>query len=583
MPARLRQLAVMVVLLVEGLSRGVAVRGQEIRGQPPAQPAAATLSPVSHGVQVLARGPIHEAFAAPTTDPVPTKPISKAPPKPLEELPPAEKPEGDAIWVNGYWAWDEERNDFLWVSGIWRIPPPGRRWVTGYWRPENEQWHWVPGFWAPGGTQEGLPLTLTYLPSPPAPRETVQLGLPPTRESFSVPGYWIWQEAHYRTTNGARVWQGTGFVWRAGYWAQRQPGYIWIPDHYRWTPGGCIAVAGYWDLPFADRGVLYAPVQVDRAAIGKNFVFTPAYAVHDALVLDTLFVRPNYGHYYFGDYYSPMYRELGFASVFEYGQHRYDALLDSERFAHRSDPRWEATQLAICLARHAGRAPCPPRTPVQDNHSAGPNSPIAQNLKTVHSSPNGSRTAGYPFPLLIPAAELAATKNLRMVSLDKAARTQAKQQAQALQQVGLQRVQIEVKPAVDALIRPRTTMVNLPLLQPLATHPAPAPEAHAPATVSEATPVRPTVGPLAGNPAGATSTAARPAAPALPSQPVPEGKPSSSARAIVPATGMRFQRVPQPTSPSSPSSPFQRLIPIQPPQPTARPEPPKAEAGDRTP
>src|SRR5262249_4395762 len=52
------------------------------------------LPPVPKGVEVLARGPVHEAFATPTTEPAPTKAVAKKPPKPLDELPPEEKPEG---------------------------------------------------------------------------------------------------------------------------------------------------------------------------------------------------------------------------------------------------------------------------------------------------------------------------------------------------------------------------------------------------------------------------------------------------------------------------------------------------------
>src|SRR5262245_28199204 len=69
--------------------------------------------PVPQGVEVLARGPVHEAFATPTSEPVATKPVPKKPPQPLEEMPPEEKPEGDVVWVSGYWAWDDDRNDFL--------------------------------------------------------------------------------------------------------------------------------------------------------------------------------------------------------------------------------------------------------------------------------------------------------------------------------------------------------------------------------------------------------------------------------------------------------------------------------------
>src|SRR5262249_26580869 len=58
------------------------------------------------GVEVLTRGPFHEAFATLTTEPAPTPPIDKQPPKPIEEMPPAEKPEGNVTWIPGYWAWD---------------------------------------------------------------------------------------------------------------------------------------------------------------------------------------------------------------------------------------------------------------------------------------------------------------------------------------------------------------------------------------------------------------------------------------------------------------------------------------------
>ena len=87
------------------------------------------------GMQVLTRGPVHEAFAETVTfDPKPGIVATKAPPAAIEELPPDQKPEGaNVAWIPGYWAWDDERNNFLWVSGIWRDLPPGRQWVPGYW------------------------------------------------------------------------------------------------------------------------------------------------------------------------------------------------------------------------------------------------------------------------------------------------------------------------------------------------------------------------------------------------------------------------------------------------------------------
>src|SRR5262249_43273172 len=89
---------------------------------------------IPQGIEVQARGPVHDAYASLAADPVAPNPIAKNPPAPIEEMPPAEKPEGDCIWISGYWAWDDDRSDFLWVSGVWRAVPPGKQWVAGYWR-----------------------------------------------------------------------------------------------------------------------------------------------------------------------------------------------------------------------------------------------------------------------------------------------------------------------------------------------------------------------------------------------------------------------------------------------------------------
>jgi hypothetical protein len=79
------------------------------------------------GVELLARGPVHEAFAEPIVDnPEGTLIISLQPPEAIDEVPPEYKPEGDnVIWIPGYWAWEDERKDFIWISGIWRNIPPG--------------------------------------------------------------------------------------------------------------------------------------------------------------------------------------------------------------------------------------------------------------------------------------------------------------------------------------------------------------------------------------------------------------------------------------------------------------------------
>src|SRR5439155_23084190 len=72
---------------------------------------------VPRGVEVQARGPIHEAFATPTAEAKPTYGVPKKPPAPIEEMPPEERPEGDAVWIGGCWAWGDDRAEVLWVSG----------------------------------------------------------------------------------------------------------------------------------------------------------------------------------------------------------------------------------------------------------------------------------------------------------------------------------------------------------------------------------------------------------------------------------------------------------------------------------
>src|SRR5262249_56325821 len=86
---------------------------------------------------------------------------------------------------------------------------------------------------------------IAYLAAPPALPEVAPPGKPPTADSFFVPGHWTWE--------------GTRYVWRAGYWAHVQPGYVWVPAHYRWTPSGYVFIAGYCAMAIDRRGVLSPP------------------------------------------------------------------------------------------------------------------------------------------------------------------------------------------------------------------------------------------------------------------------------------------------------------------------------------
>lgn len=569
------------------------LRGEEASPsrEQPAEPAADELPPVPQGIEVLARGPVHEAFATPATDPAPTKPVPKQPPEPLEELPPDEKPEGNVVWIGGYWAWDDERNDFLWVSGIWRTPPPGKRWVAGYWRPDgNGGWQWVPGFWA-AEQQEGDSQEVTYLPQPPPTPDVAPPGQAPTPDSFYVPGHWVWN--------------GTTYVWRAGYWARVQPGYVWVPAHYRWTPGGYVFIPGYWDLAVADRGVLYAPVIVDHAVVGATFVYTPTYVVRETVVIDSLFIRPCACHYYFGDYYGVVYRDLGFESCIVYSRRRYDPLIVYARYEHRHVPDWDRLQIDICLARHAGRAPCPPRTLTQQKVVVK----NVTNVKVVNNVTNINQTvvnvpttvnhvSAKEAEVLVPSKKLAAVKGVRTVPLDPASRSEAKQQAQTLQQVAAERQRAEVTTA-GAPSQPRRAKLNVPKSQPVAARlptagtppakPAAKPEKSADPPAAAGRTVPPSAAPArAGKPEKpAPERAAKPSAPSTPTKPAVTS-PSRPAPANTPLTSppAAASSATPPPSPTTPSTPAARK-PAKPsesrpaPAPLTSP-PPASRAGSPT-
>src|SRR5262249_53248480 len=189
--------------------------------------------------------------------------------------------------------------------------------------------------------------------APPAAPPPPQVAGPPPRpdeNSFWVPGHWVWRDR---------------YLWQPGYWARVQPGYVWIPAHYSWTPYGHVYLEGYWDVAVARRGILYAPVVVDAVVVGPRFVYVPAYAVSDTIVLHPLFVRPRYCHYYFGDSYEPRYRTIGYETCVVYSQRHYDSIVVYRTWEHRREPAWINVQINISNDRFAGRAPVPPRTLVQ--------------------------------------------------------------------------------------------------------------------------------------------------------------------------------------------------------------------------
>lgn len=344
------QWCVVATLLALASSYGLnnTLFAQQVMPAAPAPAAAPVAAEAEQGVEVLTRGPVHEAFAETVTfDPEPGVVVPKAPPAAIEESPPEQQLEGaNVAWIPGYWGWDDERNDYLWVSGIWRDLPPGRQWVPGYWGKAEQGYQWTSGYWANAQAGE-----VEYLPEPPASVEVGPNVAAPSPDNTWLPGCWVWQTNRY--------------AWRPGYWAAVQPNWVWTPAHYVWAPRGYVFVDGYWDYSIARRGVLFAPVYFSAGVYGRpGFAYSPTTVIDLGVFTDHLFLRPRYQHYYFGDYYAANYGSAGFypAYAVNSGRFGYDPIFAYNRWQHRQDRGWDQRVAADFLNRRNREDLRPPHT-----------------------------------------------------------------------------------------------------------------------------------------------------------------------------------------------------------------------------
>jgi hypothetical protein len=379
---------------------------------------------------------VHEAFAAPVVhDPGPGLVVQKEPPAPIEELPPDQKPAGANVqWISGYWSWDQAREDFVWVSGVWREPPPGRQWVPGYWHQVEGGFQWVPGAWVPvaqpnGGSASASPQSqASYLSAPPASLEQGPNSPQPAGNVFWSPGSWYWQADRY--------------VWRPGFWAAVQPSWLWVPPHYVWTPGGFLFVEGYWDLPLASRGVMFAPVYYPQPVyLQPAYVFTPSITIATPGLVANLFVMPRYSHYCFGDYYDRTFLSVGILPWFSFsyvsGPARpifYDPLFTfyASVNIHR-DPGWVARVREEYVVRRDNVAMRPPRTYVEQTRIVERNVSINRNV-TINRNVN---------VLARPLAQASREEGARFERVNPDARRQWQDRGAELRQLGAQRLREE--------------------------------------------------------------------------------------------------------------------------------------------
>jgi hypothetical protein len=558
--------------------------------RPPAQP---------EGVEVLARGPVHEAFAALAQErPLPSPVAPKQPPDPIEEVPPAEKPADDhVIWIPGYWAWDDEPKDFLWVSGFWRVPPPDRQWLPGNWQQVEDGWQWTSGFWAAANQEQ-----VTYLPAPPPSVDEGPSTPAPDENSIYVPGCWMHRETRY--------------LWRPGFWLGYQPDWVWSSSHYVWTPGGYVYVDGFWDRPLDRRGLLFAPIRVASSLLGTQWSYAPSYVVQPDFLFGALFARPSYCHYYFGDYFDTSYGRSGFVPWFDYriGRGSYDSNFAYYRHGH-SDPGWERNLRGYYAGRTSGEIPRPPRTLVQQNTVV--NNFVNNKTENVNVNKNINITQMQNVNALTavtkihdtPVTSLASldpgrgsgkpgtSQVLKMETMPKAQQAEARKGALDSRAVGQQRHQTEAKiltggnapvkasdpPHIVKLQPPQTTPIPPNGQQPSkAKEPAPQPKEPAPKPKAPApTPKEPAPKPKEPAPTP-KEPAPQPKAPApKPKEPAPTPKepaPQPKAPAPQPKAPAPQPQSPPPQrlqAPPPPKMPAHVETPIPPHQPPPAAKPPK--------
>jgi len=265
-----------------------ASRAQELPVPPadpgPSRAAQPADAPHPKELEALEKGPIHEAFAEPLSLEAQTALVVPGkPPEPVAELPPETRPEGRNVqWIPGYFQWQEDMNDFVWVSGFYRDVPPGRLWTPGTWVEVDGGWQWTSGFWSDGNAQAA-----EYLPEPPASLEQGPSSPAPGDNYLWAPGCWQYD-------NG-------GYAWQPGYWYEGRQDWVWVPSHYCYSPYGYQYVSGYWDYPFAGRGLLYAPIYWRGGWGGyTGYRYRPFYALNTALLFTSLFLDNHHRHYYYG-------------------------------------------------------------------------------------------------------------------------------------------------------------------------------------------------------------------------------------------------------------------------------------------
>jgi len=111
--------------------------------------------------------------------------------------------------------------------------------------------------------------------------------------------------------------------------------------------------------------VLFAPVYFDAGVYAHSgFSYSPWMVIDLGVFVDCLFLRPSYGHYYFGDYYAAGYIDAGYYAPFSFysGRYGYDPIYAHQRWEHRGDRDWALRVETDFRHRRDHEEARPPRT-----------------------------------------------------------------------------------------------------------------------------------------------------------------------------------------------------------------------------
>jgi hypothetical protein len=219
-----------------------------------------------------------------------------------------------------------------------------------------------------------------------------------------------------------------------------------MPAHYVWTPSGFLFVPGYWDVPIASRGLLFAPVYYPQPVyLQAGFTFAPSISIVGSAVTANLFVQASTNQYLFGDFYAQNYVSVGITPWFSFtvatGRPAfYDPLFSYYAVVNvRENPRWIAEVREQYVLRRDHIDMRPPRTYLEQTRLIERNVNITRNINiTRNVIVEDHRNMAMPLSKL--AAE---NRGMRLVRVEAAERRQWQQKATELHQFREQRIQQE--------------------------------------------------------------------------------------------------------------------------------------------